>query len=101
MCGTAVYVDGSGGGLVAKSCLNSHDPMEYSSLHSSVHGISQARIWSGLLFPSPGDLPNRGIEPRSPALQTEALSSEPPGIDRCVYICVYSHTQICELPPDI
>ena len=35
--------------------------------------------WSGLPFPSPGDLPNPGIEPRSPALQTDALPSEPPG----------------------
>ena len=35
--------------------------------------------WSGLPFPSPGDLPNPGIEPRSPALQADALPSEPPG----------------------
>ena len=35
----------------------------------SVHGILRARIWSGLPFPSLGDLPNPGIEPRSPALQ--------------------------------
>ena len=35
--------------------------------------------WSGLPFPSPGDLPNPGIEPRSPTLQADALTSEPPG----------------------
>ena len=35
--------------------------------------------WSGLLFPSPGDLPNPGIEPGSPSLQADALPSEPPG----------------------
>ena len=35
--------------------------------------------WSGLPFPSPGDLPDPGIEPRSPALQAESLQSEPPG----------------------
>ena len=35
--------------------------------------------WSGLSFPSPGDLPDPGIEARSPALQTGALPSEPPG----------------------
>ena len=35
--------------------------------------------WSGLPFPSPGDLPGPGIEPRSPALQADALISEPPG----------------------
>ena len=35
--------------------------------------------WSGLPFPSPGDLPDPGIEPGSPALQTDALLSEPSG----------------------
>ena len=35
--------------------------------------------WNGLPFPSPGDLPDPGIEPRSPALQADALTSEPPG----------------------
>ena len=35
--------------------------------------------WSGVPFPSPEDLPNPGIEPRSPALQADALLSEPPG----------------------
>ena len=41
--------------------------------------FSRQEYWSGLPFPSPGDLPNPGIEPRSPALQTDALPSEPPG----------------------
>ena len=40
-------------------------------------GFSRQEYWSGLPFPSPGDLPNPGIEPRSPALQTDALASEP------------------------
>ena len=39
----------------------------------------QEEYWSGLLFPSPGNLPYPGIEPRSPALQADALTSEPPG----------------------
>ena len=42
-------------------------------------GFSRQEYWSGLPFPSPGYLPNPGIEPGSPALQAEALSSEPPG----------------------
>ena len=42
-------------------------------------GFSRQEYWSGLPFPSPGDLPDPGIEPRSPALQAEALTSEPPG----------------------
>ena len=42
-------------------------------------GFSREEYWSGLPFPSPGDLPDPGIEPRSPALQADALPSEPPG----------------------
>ena len=42
-------------------------------------GFSRQEYWSGLPFPSPGDLPNPGIKPRSPALQGDALTSEPPG----------------------
>ena len=42
-------------------------------------GFSKQECWSGLPFPSPGDLPDPGIEPRSPALQADALTSEPPG----------------------
>ena len=41
--------------------------------------FSRQEYWSGLPFPSPGDLPDPGIEPGSPALQADALSSEPPG----------------------
>ena len=42
-------------------------------------GFSRQEYWRGLPFPSPGDLPDPGIEPRSPALQADALPSEPPG----------------------
>ena len=42
-------------------------------------GFSRQEYWSRLPFPSPGDLPNPGIELGSPALQTDALPSEPPG----------------------
>ena len=42
-------------------------------------GFSRQEYCSGLPFPSPGDLPNPGIEPRSPALQADDLLSEPPG----------------------
>ena len=42
-------------------------------------GFSRQEYWSGLPFPSPGDLPNPGIEPRSPSLQADALTSEPLG----------------------
>ena len=42
-------------------------------------GFSRQEYWSGLPFSSPGDLPNPGIKPGSPAFQTDALTSEPPG----------------------
>ena len=42
-------------------------------------GFSRQEYWSGLPFPSPGDLPDPGIKPRSPTLQGDALPSEPPG----------------------
>ena len=42
-------------------------------------GFSRQEYWSGLPFPSPGDLPDPGTEPGSPALQADSLPSEPPG----------------------
>ena len=42
-------------------------------------GFPRQEYWSELPFPSPGDLPNPGIEPRSPTLRADALPSEPPG----------------------
>ena len=44
--------------------------------------FSRQEYWSGLSFPSPGNLPNPGIKPGSPALQTDCLLSEPPGKPR-------------------
>ena len=41
-------------------------------------GFSRQEYWSGVPFPSPGGLPDPGIEPRSPTLEAEALTSEPP-----------------------
>ena len=41
--------------------------------------FSRQEYWSGLPFPSPGDVPNPGIKPGSPALQAGTLPSEPPG----------------------
>ena len=42
-------------------------------------GLSRQEYWSGLSCPPPGNLPNQGIEPRSPTLQADSLPSEPPG----------------------
>ena len=52
---------------VAQLYLTLCDPMDY-----EVHGILQARILEWVAFPSPGDLPNSGIEPRSIALQADS-----------------------------
>ena len=41
--------------------------------------FSRQEYWSGLQFPSPGDLPDPGIEPGSPELQVDSLPTEPPG----------------------
>ena len=68
------------------SCSASHSVMSNSCTlldcsppGSSVHGIFQARILEWVAFPSPVDLPDSGIEPRSLALQVDSLLSEPPG----------------------
>ena len=42
--------------------------------------FSRQEYWIGLPFPSPGDLPDPGIEPRFPALQADSSPSEPPGL---------------------
>ena len=62
-----------------RSHMHFCDPMDYSPPGSSVHGIRQAGILELVAFPSPGDLPDPGIEPRSPALWADSLQSQPPG----------------------
>ena len=70
----------------AQTCPTLCDPVDCSSPGPSAHGILQARTleqvtmlhWSG----SPGDLPDPGIEPASPALEAGSLPSEPPGKPR-------------------
>ena len=64
---------------VAQSCPAFCSPMDCSLPGSSVHGILQARILVWVAVPFSRDLPNPGMEPRSPALQADSLPSEPPG----------------------
>ena len=52
-------------------------------------GFSRQECWSGLPFPSPGDLPDPGIEPGSPALQADALPAEPPGKPELLTLSAY------------
>ena len=65
--------------LVTQSFPTLCDPMDYSPPGSSVYEILRQEYQSGFPFPSPGDLPDPGIEPGSPALQADSLPSEPPG----------------------
>ena len=65
--------------LVAKSCMALCDPMDCKPPGSSVMGFFKQEYWGGLPFPSPGDLPNPGIEPTSPALAGRFFTPEPPG----------------------
>ena len=65
-----------GGGLVAKSCLTLVTPWTVACQVSLPMGFSGQEYWSGLPFPSPGDLSDPGIEPRSPALQADSLPTE-------------------------
>ena len=66
-------------GKSLQSCPILCNPMDCSLPGSSVHGIFQAEYWSGLPFPSPGDLPNPRVKPESPALQEDSLLTELPG----------------------
>ena len=52
-------------------------------------GFSSQEYWSGLPFPSPGDLPDPGIKPESPALQADSLTSEPSGKLTAMYTLLY------------
>ena len=66
--------------LVTQSCPILCDPMDCSPARLLCPwGFSREEYWSGLPCPPPGDLPNPGTEPRSPALQVDSLPSEPPG----------------------
>ena len=58
-------------------------------------GFSRQEYWSGLPFPSPGDLPDPGIEPGSPALQADALPSEPPYCNFLLFISVLISSLLC------
>ena len=65
-------------------------------------GFSRQEYWSGLPFPSPGDLPNPGIESRSPALQEDSLPPEPQGKPKNTAVGSLSLLQQIDLPdPEI
>ena len=65
-----------GDGLVAKSCQTLVTLWTVAYQAALSMGFSRQEYWSGLPFPSPGDLPNPGNEPASPALQADSLPTE-------------------------
>ena len=71
-----VSLHGGGGGLAAKSCPTLATPWTVAPQIPLSMGFSRQVYWSGLPFPSPGDLSNPGIEPGSPALQADSLPTE-------------------------
>ena len=75
-------VSAGGGGLVTTSCPTVATPWTVPRQAPPSMGFSRQEYWSGLPFPSPGDLPNPGIEsmsPVSPELQADSFATEPPG----------------------
>ena len=56
--------------------------------------FSRQEYWSELPFPSPGDLPDRGIKPGSPVLQADSLPSEPPGKQCYTVLFPFSQTSL-------
>ena len=62
--------------LVTQLCPTLCNPMDCSPPSTSAMEFSRQEYWSGLPFPSPGDLSDPGIEPRSPALQADSLPSD-------------------------
>ena len=72
--------------LVAESCATLCDPVDCSPPGSSVHRISKKEYWRGLPFPSPGDLSEPGIEPKSPALAGGFFTTQSLGKPRDVWL---------------
>ena len=68
----SVLIDG-GGGLVAKECSALVTPQTVAHQAPLSMGFPRQEHWSGLPFPSPGDLPDPRIEPTSSALQADSL----------------------------
>ena len=77
MCGFFVHLSSlCGGSLVAESWATLATPWTVTCQAPLSMGFSRQEYWSGLPFPYPGDLPDPGIEPRSPALQADSSPTE-------------------------
>ena len=85
---------------VAQSCPTLCDPWTVAHQAPPSMGFSRQEYWSGVPFPSPGDLPDPGIEPRSPTLQADALTSAPPGkLKMCSFYgwVIFHHIHVPQL----
>ena len=71
-----VFVAVHNSGLITKSCPTLANPWTVALQAALSLGFSRQEYWSGLPFPSPEDLPDPGIEPRSPELQAECLPTK-------------------------
>ena len=85
--------------LVTQSCPTLCDPIDCSPAGSSVHGILQARIWEWVAIPFSRGSSRLGNEPRSPTLQVDSLSSEPPGT--CGYLILNVETTSQSTPTSL
>ena len=73
LCYVAAWVGGEFGGLVPKSCPTLRTAWTVAHQAPPSMGFSRQEYWSGLPLPSPGDLPDSGIKPGSPALPADSL----------------------------
>ena len=69
------WLNDGGGGSVAQWCPTLVIPWPITRQSPLSMGLPKQENWSGLPFPSPGDLPNPGIEPRSPAFQAVSCNA--------------------------
>ena len=67
---------GGGGGLITESCSTLATAWTVAHQAPLSMGFSRQEYWRGLPFPSPGDLPNPGLEPEFPELQADSLPTE-------------------------
>ena len=65
--------------VISKSCLTLATPLTIAHQVPLPMGFPRQEYWSGLPFPSPGDIPDPEIEPKSPALACKFFTTEPPG----------------------
>ena len=78
-----------GGDLVAKLCMTLVTPWTVACEVPLSMGFSRQEYWSRLPFPSPGDRPNPGIEPRFPALKADSLPTELQGKPLSLFYLIF------------